>query len=383
MANIDAAHWRSRLGWAASLLWIGILLATLFPFEFHPHNDVTWATDGLQFGRHGIVLSDGPIIHQDLQANTAAQDDSSCTIELLLKPASRGASSTIAAFSRNGSRSPFELRQYRDMLVVLRGRPAQYDPDPDTQRDIVHIFNSAKTILLTLSSGPKGTAVYADGRLVQRLRSYTLSRRALGGVLTLGTDPVHMNPWSGELQGFALYDHEVSTDELTQHCQAWLGRDEAALENLGGQMALFTFHEGQGTRLQNLRPPGANLIIPEFFQLPLKPFLAAPWTEFSPSWEYVNDVLRNILGFLPFGFALSGYLSLGGKVRHAVLITILAGALTSLGIEILQGFIPQRESGVTDIITNTLGTVLGAYLVRWKPIAAFLGLLPGRTSKSA
>jgi glycopeptide antibiotics resistance protein len=43
---------------------------------------------------------------------------------------------------------------------------------------------------------------------------------------------------------------------------------------------------------------------------------------------------------------------------------MLYGGLLSFTIEVLQTFIPERNSGTTDIFTNTAGAILGA--IAWK-----------------
>jgi VanZ family protein len=66
----------------------------------------------------------------------------------------------------------------------------------------------------------------------------------------------------------------------------------------------------------------------------------------------LNNVISNILLFLPIGF----FYRLSTQKRGALLI----GAIISISIELLQLFIPARTPSIVDILTNILGSGLGA-----------------------
>jgi glycopeptide antibiotics resistance protein len=116
--------------------------------------------------------------------------------------------------------------------------------------------------------------------------------------------------------------------------------------------------------MHNAVATGPDLEIPKRFTVLHKTMLRSVFEEFDPSWNYLDDLLRNIAGFMPVGFIFGAYFLLARSRFHAILYATLAGGALSFVVEVLQAYIPPRGSGVTDIITNTLGSALGAVLAR-------------------
>ena len=67
-----------------------------------------------------------------------------------------------------------------------------------------------------------------------------------------------------------------------------------------------------------------------------------------------QDVINNVLLFIPFALGLR----LAGLPSRTVVVT---GGLVSLSVELLQwGVVAGRDASLSDVLTNTLGSLVGA-----------------------
>ena len=72
-----------------------------------------------------------------------------------------------------------------------------------------------------------------------------------------------------------------------------------------------------------------------------------------------GDFVANILLYLPFGFFAMQALRRRAAVLQVAGVTF-AGMLLSTGMELLQFYVPGRETSLADICSNTIGSFLGA-----------------------
>ncbi len=77
----------------------------------------------------------------------------------------------------------------------------------------------------------------------------------------------------------------------------------------------------------------------------------------------VLDGILNVLLFVPFGFGLAEKLREWDKSKYtAILVAYVCGAFLSYFVEFLQIYIPYRDSGWDDVITNSAGSAVGAWM---------------------
>ncbi|HEY1658112.1 MAG TPA: VanZ family protein [Candidatus Sulfotelmatobacter sp.] len=358
---------------ACVLVLCGILVAGLWPFHA-PRNNVGWLAQGagLEIGKYGSIVTAGEF------TNAKPDTDGSCSLEIWLAPGRASASGTILAFYRPETHSsPFALRQSLSDLSIeslFRGRRQN---GSKTKVYVDDFFIHPKLVLLTLSSNPSGTSLYANGAFVKTLPNFRFSPQDLTGRLILGNSPFSTHEWSGNVKGLAIYPRGLIPEEVAQHYQQWTAGAQSAPGE--SAIAFYRFDEGSGPLIHNRVDQATNLTIPSRFFILDEQFLERPWKEFRNDTHYWEDVVVNIAGFIPLGLVLFAYFSVAAKFKNAALLTVAIGFAASLTIEVGQAFLPTRNSGMTDLMTNTLGTALGVLLFRLdfvKKMFATVGLIP-------
>jgi VanZ family protein len=88
----------------------------------------------------------------------------------------------------------------------------------------------------------------------------------------------------------------------------------------------------------------------------IRRFLTAPW----PRYITLEDVLVNIVAYVPLGFLLARALMQRAKHAQAVLLAALLTCLLSMAMETIQMFMPSRIASNVDVLTNGLGGLIGA-----------------------
>ena len=360
MLEENSSHaWERLLGVACLASLALILAATLWPFRMAPRNGVALdgSGKGVRFKSNGIIRS--------VRDFGGAGDSQSvaCSLEMYFQPESTDSLGTMLQFYREDRHANFVLRQFLDGILIFRNVMDERGRQRQVEVDVDHILSKDKPILVTLTSGPSGLAAYTNGKLVERHAAQRIPCKNLTGELFIGTAASEQDGWEGYFLGLAIYEKELTAAQVRSNATLWLAGDHDGWDADGVAARYFLVPDANG-RIVNEAGGGPELEIPATYNVPHKIFLKPMWEEFNAGRDYVEDLIRNILGFVPLGIVLFAYLSIGRNAGSATRIAVIIGAVTSLTIEILQSYIPPRKSGMTDILTNTLGTAIGAMIAR-------------------
>ncbi len=340
------------------LVLITTLNAGLWPFSFHPENNVTWNPDGtgLFFGDHGMVISKEPF------AGMATDAASGCSLEIWLKPGRASDAGTVLSFYNPQASNWIQLRQSIDDLAFSRSFGPAYNRKNQRSVFLDHALQKGQWILVTLTSSGGVLNIYTNGVMRETVKNADLRWSDFAGTLVMGTSPYGNSSWSGTIGGLALYDRALRSTEIARDYRAWQKDKEGFGKNQDKPFALYRFNERSGATVHNFGKSDRDLEIPKNYFIMQPGFLVPFWREYHANWEYVQDVAINVFGLVPLGFCFCPLFAWRIGTKHSLLYATILGFAVSLTIEILQAYMPTRISGTTDLITNTSGAALGAWL---------------------
>jgi len=350
---------RRRLAVFASLFLLAILLtAGLWPFHI-PRNQVSWIPDrpGLRLGARSTLGS---------TASLDPLNSASCTVELWLRPKTGAAIATLLAFYGPSGIAGISFHQSLTDLRLDRTSPGR----TRDKRYIENVLRSGKVVFFTVVSTPTGTAVYRDGKPLWNARAFRPDQPDCAGHFVVGDSPVEDDGWEGDLYGLAVYHRELSSFEITASHRAWMA-DNGPSALLPAPDVLYRFTERRGSVVHSLGIANVSLSIPAKYGIARPTLLASPWKPSEEIWDDYPDIFLNIAGFVPFGFTMSVLFALLQR-KDAARLALLSGVAVSAAIEILQFWLPTRNSDSRDILTNGFGTAIGVFLyrrfIRWRPL---------------
>jgi len=355
---------RPGFPWGAVCFGVVCITLTLGLWPFHaPPNEVAWlpGANGISFGSSGTVLSSGTF--QTGDAGVAGY-----SIEVWVQPHPWLKSATLLAF--HAPQNPTQLR-VRDALndLSLQADLAATPGHWTTATLLVHdAFRRARPLFVTIACGSHGTAIYLDGKLAARDPTLLIPASSFTGRLVLGDSPLQPDSWWGQIRGLAMYGADLSAEQTSRHYATWRASGRPEINADERNLGLYLFEERGGTIIHNSAhaghshlAPAVDLYIPPRYEVIDKILLEPFWREFEMSGSYWSAVLKNVVGFVPLGLCFNLYFS-ARRVKRAVLLTLAVGIAVSLTIELAQWFLPTRDSGMTDVLTNTLGTWCGILL---------------------
>ncbi len=346
-----------------AIVCIAVLCVTLtlglWPFHA-PRNHVAWRGNhaGLRFARYSTVLSSGAF-------QSTSTDGAGDSLEIWLQPGFIWDRNTFLTFYRPANPIPFSLRQSQTQLLLQTAGQDEHDRAKTAKLYVAEVFRQPRPVFLTITSSERGTVIYLDGVPVKTASQFRLSPKAFTGRLVVGDSPRQSDSWFGELLGLAIYHRELTKPQVLHNYVTWKQTGRPELTGDERNVALYLFDEHQGTVIRDKAGSGVDLYIPERYTVMDQVFLNPLWIEFSMTRDYWDAAVKNIVGFIPFGFCFYAYMATARNIERTKLVTVALGTAVSLTIEVLQSYLPTRDSGTTDLITNTLGTWIGVVSYGW------------------
>lgn len=350
------------------MLWAG-----LDPKGYRFRNEVEWieGRTGVRFGRFGRVETE-PFLSRE-QATALNQDGYALELALDPLPDAQGDLGVLASFHSGVDVSQLVICQWGGHLIAMNG------DDYDHSRRLPRVtIDTSKypdgPLMLTINSTPKGTSLYLNGEVVATNANLhlMLPSEPDRGRLVLGNSVSASHPWRGVVSFFSLLPRPLTAGEVESR---WGTRGKPTT----GELLLYRFEEASGRTIRNHGSLAAPLVIPSRLHALGRRFLQISMASSTPRHSLMLDTVVNLIGFMPLGVAIAIVLrSHRGSPGRSILVAVFIGFALSLAIELTQAWLPSRNSSLWDLLLNTAGAFLGAWLslVAGQRLSQFLSRRP-------
>ena len=348
--------------WLLAVVVVITLAAGVDPKGYRFHNEVERLPDGpgLRFGRFGRVHTE-PFVTPE---QAAVFNDAGFTLEIALAFTNNpsGGYRFLASFHAGEDWDQLVIGQWHQHFIVMNG------DDYSHRRRLPRISADASAhsngpILLTITTGARGTRLYIDGKMAATMDGLRLTIPAAPdrGRLVLGNSVHANNPWHGDVLGFVAFRGTLAADQVASHYVHWRDAGNFNFGKGADPHLLFTFEAHAVDRELNRGSAKADLNIPPRLVALGSRALATNSIHGAADESLMQDMIVNLVGFMPFGFALAFVLVAPGRSIGMLILRVTAtGFIFSLSIELAQAWLPSRDSSLLDLTLNTGGALLGA-----------------------
>jgi hypothetical protein len=330
-------------------LWLGAaLLLTLWPYNITFHNSVSIPPEGgLHFKSPSIAyLRQSP-------TKLCEMKKFSIIAEIQADSLGAGKGGIIFGYLYDNIHHNFLVRQVDSEIgLYLTVKKAVYD---FWVRDI---FKKDQSVLIAMTYDGEKIAILKNGALRSEFTAKDLDFSNWDSTFhfVLANTANGTMPWSGTISSLDIFDRVVTISN---------GRLLGSLRNQTPPILSLSFHHTETESSGNIGDISlTDLVIPTMYNPPAKGFLFSAISLFDTGQWDISDILLNILFFVPLGLLLRPLLERYTK-RYSLSfwLTVMTGLLLSIMIESLQILIPNRDTSVMDVLSNTAGTIAGSSLL--------------------
>jgi len=337
------------------VVFLAILFFGLNPRTLSFSNHVDWIKNqsGIRFDKYGIAYTN--VFTEEIRGEVSDSKAFSFEIALKQEKTNENNFKYIFVFHNGQDRSQFLMAQWRSWIILMNGKTEKLAVDTALLPE--------GPLFFTLTTNSFGTSLYFEGRLIRKEKNLTFDFSNGGEVrLVLGNSVYGKHSWQGDIYGFAFYQSTLADQDVESHFLQWSKERNFSFAKTAKPLILFLFDEKEGRWASDYSGGTKSLHIPPKIKALERKFLMLPRQQNRFNTGSMMDIFLNVLGFMPLGFLLSATLAdLGGNFRkYGVVITVGLCLIMSLSIEIVQAWLPLRDSSLLDLILNVFGGWIGS-----------------------